>query len=66
MRDPIQFPVIQEITYLLIFFVLEVLFLGQYAFFWTFMEWPIFVFLFLFFQNNGVIKDPNGFQMLRK
>ena len=65
MRDPIQFLVIQEITYPVILFVLDVLFVGQYKFFWTFIQWPIFVFLFLFLLNSRVITDPNGFQMCR-
>ena len=66
MRGRIQFLVFQKIAYLLILFVTDVLFVGKFTFLKTFIELSIFVLLFLFFQNNRVITDPNSFQMLPK
>ena len=60
MRSPIRFVLFQKLAYLLLLFVTNVLFVGQYAFLKMFIEWSIFGFLFLFFQNNRVITDPNG------
>ena len=63
MRGHIQFLVFQKIIYLLILFVTDSLFFGQYAFLLTFFEWSYFALLFLFFQNNRVVTDPNGLPM---
>ena len=65
MRGPSNFLYFKK-EHLPILFVTDVLFVGRNAFLKTFFEWSIFMFLFLFFQNNRVITDPNGFQMWPK
>ena len=66
MRGQIQFRVFQKITYLLILFVTDGLFVGKYAFFRTFLSGHFLRFFFLFLQNNRVVTDPNGLQMWLK
>ena len=63
MRGHIQFLVFQKITYLLILFATDALFVGQYAFYKRFFEWSFLALLFLFFQNNRVVTDHNGLQV---
>ena len=65
MRVHIQF-LCSKKTYLLIFIVTDAVFVGQYAFLETFFEWSFFALLFLVFQNNHIVKDPNGLQIWPK